>query len=316
MYTATVGWAPAHELINSLGVYLDRKSHKLTDLGPAWAASVRTQLDCGFAERLAEGNGVDGGLLHLLVEQQGGEPDAPSFLHWLASLSPGELYEMLTPFRREEDPRWPADLKAMRDEAVELLTEWNRQYFAGIDPAIRGSLAAEAAIRRAGAQKLSPQELVEAATNGIVVDPGAGMERMLLIPAYHQRPINQFMQFRGLGIYLYGYDDPPAPGEIPAGTLRMLRALPDESRIRILRFVATESRTFMEIARHTGLALSTVHHHLVTLRAAGLLRVHEPTPGSGGGPGEKNTARYTFRAAALEGLGSRLVAALTGGDQA
>lgn len=314
MYTASIRWAPAHELINSLGVYLDKKSLKLTDLGPAWAAEVRAQLDCGFAEQLAEGVAVDGGLLHLLVELQGGEPDAPAFLTWLAAASPGELYELLAPYRRDDATRWPTDLLAFRDLSVEILSEWNRQYFAGTDPAIRGSLAAEAATRRAGAAGLSPMELVEQATNGIVLEPAAGLEQIVLVPVYHQRPINQFMLFRSLGFYLYGYDDPPAPGEISASTLRLLRALTDESRGRILRFVSRESRSFMEITRHTGLALSTVHHHLIALRAAGLLRVHEPTPGSGGGTGEKNTARYSLRTAGLEGLGERLIAALTGGD--
>ena len=311
MYEAIVRWAPTHELILSLGVYLNRKGYKLTDLGAPWASRVEEQLTPAFAQRLEKGIGVDGSLLHLLVEQHGGGPDADTWLQWVAAMPPGELYERLAPCRLEAEPPLPSDMKALRDEVVEVLGAWNQQYFTDLEPVVFDSLAREAVARQAEAATLSPQALVEAATNGIVMEPIPELERVVLIPGYHSRPVNHLLRFKGTAYFIYGYDEPTAAGEMPVRITRVLKALADDSRVRILRYVSQESRSFMEIKAHTGLALSTVHHHMVTLRAAGLVRIHETTPYFGN-PGQGN-ARYSFRPAALQGLGERIIESLRGG---
>lgn len=308
MYQVSVHWAPAHELISSLGVYLERKLHKLIDLGPAWPAEVRRQLDPSFAEELAGGIDADYWPLHLLVTQHPGEADGDTFLAWLEAMEPGELYERIAPHRYELAPPIPGDLRGYRDEVVSLLRRWNQQYFSKIDPAILTQLAAEAAHRRDRVSLQTPQEAVEEATNGIVLEEIPEVQRIILIPGYHERPTNGFSRYRTFGMYTYGADIPDSD----LALMRLVRTIPDESRIRILRFVCREERTFMEIVRHTGLALSTVHHHLVALRGAGLLRVRESNPHPGAS--RQNTARYSFRPAALQRLGQRLTDMIYGGD--
>lgn len=310
MYQVMVRWAPAHELVASLGLYLERKGHKLTELGPAWAIQVKRQLDPSFAQLLAKGVPVDGGMLHFLIEQHPNQPDGPTFLAWLAAMAPGEFYERAAPFITNSAPPLPADLAAYRDQVVEIHTRWHEQYFTKLDPAILNGLAAEAARRAQAVAEQSPTEAVEVATNGIVLGPDAGFEQVVLIPSYHGRPANRLIATKQIALFFYAYDEPGS--DLPL--LRTLRALPDESRIRILRFIRTEEHSFMEIARHTGLALSTVHHHLVTLRAAGLVRVHDahPRPAASG----QSTARYSFRPAVLEGLGQRLITMIDEGESA
>jgi DNA-binding transcriptional ArsR family regulator len=84
----------------------------------------------------------------------------------------------------------------------------------------------------------------------------------------------------------------------PAPLLRLTRALSDESRLRMLRFLArTPSSSLTEVSRFAGLSQPTVHHHLTQLRAAGLVRIQF-------GPSGPN--RYSLRPHALEQLAEQL----------
>lgn len=303
MYRAEVRFAPAHELVVSLSAYLNRKGRKTLDLGPAWAGQVRDQLSPDFAAELAElKESLPPLEIHLLIEQCPGESDPDSFLRWFAALSPGEIYERLEPYRSPGDPPLHTDLGWYRNYLVAVLTRWNEQYFRKVDPAILAGLAAEAAALRDRAAATSATELVEGATNGILLDPECGAEKVVLIPQYHVRPGNVVRLFRGTGLILYPADQLVfSQGDILPQLMRVVRALSDESRLRILRFLNQEPRTFTDVVKFTGLALSTVHHHLITLRAAGLIRAHE----GGGGP---RAALYSFRPAALHELAPRMLA--------
>jgi biotin operon repressor len=64
----------------------------------------------------------------------------------------------------------------------------------------------------------------------------------------------------------------------PAGTpdprlVGLYRALGDGTRLRILRRLAAGAATVGRISEELGLAKSTVHEHLFSLRAAGLVRL-------------------------------------------
>ncbi len=63
------------------------------------------------------------------------------------------------------------------------------------------------------------------------------------------------------------------PGGVPSATLRLFRALGDESRMRILRHLADGDLYLTEIAERMDLSKPTVKHHLAQLRAAGLVTV-------------------------------------------
>lgn len=181
---------------------------------------------------------------------------------------------------------------------------WNDEYFSAIDPAILTGLAAEAAATAALVETMEPLALVEQATNGVVFVPEPRPETVLLIPQYHYRPWNLFSTFRDLRIIQYPVDAvPAAPGELPPGLMRLTRALSDDSRLRILRFLSAGPQSFTAIVRFSGLAKSTVHHHMVVLRAAGLVRVHAS---QGGGIADS----YSMRPHALDELDRQLRAFL------
>ncbi len=98
------------------------------------------------------------------------------------------------------------------------------------------------------------------------------------MPSYFGRPYNYI--FAGDGWHLFAYplaetalDGDPAG--VPQATVRLFKALGDESRMRILRFLADGDLYLTEIAERMGLSKPTVKHHVAQLRAAGLLTMTE-----------------------------------------
>jgi DNA-binding transcriptional ArsR family regulator len=169
----------------------------------------------------------------------------------------------------------PRDAGRFLEITAAALSGWHQEYFQHIDPAILDGLRAEAECRRAMIGSVPPVELVEIATAGLEYQPEPGPEEVLLIPQYHFRPWNLYRDWQGVRVFQYPVDAvQPRPGEPPPAFLRLARALSDDSRLRILRFLAAGPASFTEIVRAGGLAKSTVHHHMVVLRAAGLVRVH------------------------------------------
>src|SRR5918911_1352446 len=276
-YRAEVDWAPAYELLVSLKAYVNRREHKTLELGAGWARGVRRQLPPELAAELASVTALaDVHVPDLLIWQCPGTRDVSGYLHWLGALSVGELYERVAPYLLEGRAPLPRDLSLVRDRYMRVLVAWDEQYFRLVDPAILRGLAADAASRQALVGTLAPETLVEVATCGVHFVPQPGPELVLLVPQYHYRPWNVFQDYRGLRVIQYPADAlPSVPDEPPPGLLRLTRALSDESRLRILRFLATGPRSFTDVVQVMGLAKSTVHHHMVVLRAAGLVRVHD-----------------------------------------
>lgn len=301
MYRVEVDYAPTYELMVSLAAYIKSPDQKILESGPQWIRRVRQQVRPAIDEALAaldQREPFHKAPFDVLLWQSPEKRDVAGFLHWAASLSASELYERLAPYVRDEGPPLPRDLGDVRDRYVALLAVWHEHYFRHMDPAILHGLEADAAAKRALTETTPPQELVELATCGISLEPAPGREVVLLAPQYHYRPWNLLWTYRGLRAFLYPADAlPPVAGEPPPALLRLTRALADESRLRLLRFLAATPRGFSEVVRHSGLAKSTVHHHLVVLRAAGLVRVHDRADGS---------TTYSLRGDALAALGPRL----------
>ena len=292
-YRVVVDWAPAYELVTSLHAFLGRQHHRILELGTGWAARVRKLL---AGESCPALNAAQTGRWELppalLVQQAPGDRAPDGFLDWLRSLSPGQIYEHLAPYIPDGGPPLPKDLAGWRDAMVGLLAEWNDLYFSRVDPAVLSGLAAEASARRTEAGEAEPIDFVEKVTGGLRVEPTPDLKTVLLVPQHHFRPINIHEDYPALMVICYPAEVlPAAPGEPPATLLRLSRALGDGSRLRILRFLAGRPRTFGEVARFSGLAKSTVHQHMVALRAAGLVLVH---------CGPRVPERYSFRPAALD----------------
>lgn len=294
----TIDFAPAYELLVSLAVYGERPRWKAMDVGQAWGTEVEKRLG-------AEGKALlkridpfqDMQPLLGLVAQAPGARTADGFLDWLATLTPGELYERSF-CHMVEDARehLPADLGAWRDRVVAALRFWHAHYFADVDPAIFAHLQADAEARRAQAAVTPMLELIAEATNGLYIDPPEHGQ-VLMVPQHHMRPWNLSCGSGNMRVILYPAEPPQAnPDDPPLALSRLTRALSDENRLRILRFLAQAPLTLAELTERTGLAKSTVHHHMVMLRAAGLVIIHE----------KERDGRYSLRPGWLDLVAGRL----------
>lgn len=305
MYRVEVDWAPAYELLVSLQAYASRNEHKTLDIGAEWVRSVRRQLHPELAATLASRDALRGfNLVGLLVYQCPGERDASGFLAWLASLSDGELYERIAPIIAKRNVELLDDLGGLRDGAVRILSAWNTQYFQTLNAEILSGLQEDAEQKRALIETTSAEVLVEIATSGVHFVPASDLEVVLLIPHYHFRPWNLHATFQRKRLVQYPADVlQPVEGEPSPRLMRLVRALSDENRLRILRMLSQGPATFTDVLRFTGLSKSTVNHHMVALRAAGLVRAHDP--------GEPMPT-YTLREGALDELGAGLKGYLNG----
>lgn len=305
MYDLVVDWAPPYELLVSLRAYTARAEHKTLDLGADWARGVRKRLTAQLSTELRSRERLsDLDLLDLLVWQCPEERDVPSFLQWLSCLTPGELYERLAAYIPTRRRSILGDLASIPNRYVPILQGWDEQYFSRIDPAILCGLQANAAEHQALLDRTAPGEVVEIATNGLTIPSDMEPATVVLVPQYHCRPWNVRGFYEGVRIIEYPADALPlAPGDVPPRLLRLTRALSDESRLRILRFLGEEATSFMDIVRLTGLSKSTIHHHLVALRAAGLVLVHDV--------GEKQ-GMYSVRHDAVEEMSDSLRTYLNG----
>jgi DNA-binding transcriptional ArsR family regulator len=317
-YRIEIDAASAYELYPSLLAYLGKD--KSFDRGPSWVREVRKGLDEELAGELKQlGKQVVLGdskrklsdnplfqliwLLPPLIRDCPVDRSVSGFLRWLEGLDSGELYERAAN-RLPEGISLPAGIGALRDRAVSLLRRWDRQYLSRMDPAVWETLRRDAELKRGRIDSLKPEELIEEATNGLWISPAEEDVTVLLVPQVHCVPANLYERYRDLLFIQYPCELPSGEGNPPTSLLRMARSLADKNRLRILRYLSGGPRSFMDIVRQTGLAKSTVHHHMVSLRSAGLVRMMLEK--------EKNEARYALRRDVPERLQDLLTEYLKG----
>jgi hypothetical protein len=173
-------------------------------------------------------------------------------------------------------PKLEMDAKSAKELVLRLLERWYEQIFRPTEAEVSQILSVDAEAKRAMAPRLSPEALIESATNGLLFRREPWARRVMLVPHVVLRPWNTMSAWDDL--YILGYPvadeslgvDGSAP---PAGLVRLHKALGDEKRLRMLKVLAGGSASLQQLAHATGLAKSSAHHHLVILRSAGLVKV-------------------------------------------
>ena len=302
-FDVVTDFAPAYELALALSCYLNFPTWSGLELGQPWVNRVRQELPAEAVARFSRKSARsfkehDADLIVLLINACPGDRDAASFLAWFGQLTAGSAYELLAPRLPEGGPRLPRDFVGWRDTILDMLGLWQASYFRHVDRGILEALRREANALRKRVKTSPSQQLVEEVTNGLVIEPSPGLRKVILVPQYHHRPYNHQTETHDGLLLLYPFEALPTPADLPPPRLMHLtHALSDESRLRMLRFLANGPCTLTEVARFAGLSQPTVHHHLTQLRAAGLVRIHctLSTPN-----------RYSLRPHALEQLSEQL----------
>jgi DNA-binding transcriptional ArsR family regulator len=168
------------------------------------------------------------------------------------------------------------DGEETKKRLLDLLRRAYDEIFREREQQIMSILLRDAEAKCALQHTVPPDQLIELATSGFEYVPEPSMRTVLLFPSLIMRPYVCDMEYHNIRIFCYPVADESIVGDENAPPLRLLRlykALADERRLRILKRLATESASQQEIADEFGVARSTMHHHFVILRAAGLLRL-------------------------------------------
>ncbi|MBN1148963.1 MAG: winged helix-turn-helix transcriptional regulator [Anaerolineales bacterium] len=128
------------------------------------------------------------------------------------------------------------------------------------------------------AEQLPLNELLEQLSQGVHAPHLLEASELALSPSYWITPLVVAEKMdANRSIMIFGArpaSESLVPGEVvPDALLRMLKAIADPTRLRILRYLAHEQLTPSEISRNLRLRAPTVTHHLNTLRLAGLVHL-------------------------------------------
>lgn len=168
------------------------------------------------------------------------------------------------------------DPEETRNRLVEILRRWYDEVFHSQEPELLPVLLRDVEARRVLATTVPVESLIETVTNGWEYVPEPGIRHVLLIPSVVIRPQVHSLDHHDIKIFCYPVADEymtvdrDAP---PARLMRLVKALSDERRLRILKRLAIGQYTLQQLADHFGVGKTLMHHHLVALRAAGLVQL-------------------------------------------
>ncbi|MGW8249817.1 MAG: ArsR/SmtB family transcription factor, partial [Anaerolineales bacterium] len=184
----------------------------------------------------------------------------PTYLDWLAR--PDELGEMY----------------------LSALQSYYQAFFAEEEKRIAMVLREGLARAQELADELSLQDLIVELSQGVHIDELCETSEIVMIPGYWNTPLVVFPKIGPQTMaFMFGVRPTEmslVPGEpVPDTLLRVLKAVADPTRLRILRYLSQETMTPAQLSRKLRLRAPTVTHHLSALRLAGLVHVSLETSG-------------------------------------
>ena len=173
--------------------------------------------------------------------------------------------------------RWAqaADFGERLLEALQLYVE---VFFAEEEKRILPALQAALAHARKLAQRLSLPALLEELSQGLRLEELPPVSELVIVPSYWTTT-RVYFGYVSPDRYLWMYGARPpeeslVPGlPVPDTLLRRMQALSDPTRLRILSYLDEGALAPAQLAKRLRLRLSTVLHHLDTLRVAGLVQL-------------------------------------------
>lgn len=169
-----------------------------------------------------------------------------------------------------------ADGEALKAELIAVLEDWADRIWKPESLTILPILERDAEAKRDMLRTMSLEDFIETATNGVEWVARPGVERVVMVPSFVNRPLVSFSEIGDVQIIAFPVADESVAADLDTPPLRLVRlskALGDEKRLRILRALADGEKSLMELAEMFGVAKTTMHHHMIVLRSAGLVSV-------------------------------------------
>jgi DNA-binding transcriptional ArsR family regulator len=191
----------------------------------------------------------------------------------------------LEQFEKPHMARWGKTLEVLlsvtpqetKDQIVGILSSFQDEVFAPHEKEFRHNLETDFESKRAMTRRLSPERVIELATTGITLSGEHTSRPIVLMPSMVARPWVVVSAGPDFNVYAYSVSDENLdmdPDTPPPWLVKIYKALGDDRRLRILRRLRESDASLAELAKGSDLAKSTLHHHLMLLRAAGLVGVH------------------------------------------
>ncbi len=190
-----------------------------------------------------------------------------------------------------------ADGEAFKAELIAVIEAWAERVWKPESLTIMPILERDAEAKRELQRELPMDRFITTATNGVEFAPRPGVDRVIMIPSFVNRPLVTYNEFGETLLIVYPVADESVTADADAPPLRLVRlskALGDEKRLRILRALVDGEKSLMELADMFGVPKTSMHHHMIILRSAGLVAV---------GVGQK---RYRLRSETVPDLGALL----------
>jgi DNA-binding transcriptional ArsR family regulator/ribosomal protein L20 len=273
MSEIVIKFHPIYELLNSIQVYHKARQYKKSDFGETWIKSVNKQISPKLKEKLQDPRVMEEiEILSLFLSIKDlSDQSIETFIQWIENLTKQEVFEALHPWISHD-----TILLEHFHDVADILSKWNEQYFRHLNPNIIQYLHEDAdAKQKFYTANADSENVIEQVTNGFLVTGFHQVLKTLLIPRYHGGPIVGYKLLPRLHKYFYPIDivEEFDSHEPPSSLVRLTQSLSDKNRLKIVKFIHEEPKSFTDIVNHIGMAKSTVHHHIVTLRSSGLIQI-------------------------------------------
>jgi DNA-binding transcriptional ArsR family regulator len=258
------------EMMTSLGVFGKKGYSRFLSLGDQWAKEVKAEISPELQHKIF---GFNGDLFlwigYTIVLYLKKKPnDERAFLEWFLSLTPGQLFDEIHPYLCKP---FESDIGEVKDHFIKLLMEWNEQYFDEKSEELAKEIKVAAEEKRHLLERLTDEEFIEEVSPGFWYDPSIEKSsEFLMIPSFHLNPLCIEIDLNDTKIMLFPIDYTKDTA-FPADLQRIIKAL-SEDRLKILRYISDIPKSFTDITSYINLSKSTIHQHMVLLRAAGLIR--------------------------------------------
>jgi DNA-binding transcriptional ArsR family regulator len=302
---------PAVDLLMSMLAIVEKRAHSALDAGSSWRDLAAPLPDDFLARTDRYTKEVYINLLGLPFDHPDAQTGA-GFLAGIRSLPADEVLRYLVGyyrrvFRREtpaevmdaaiagdkearkefrrtsfqEPAAWRDTLRHMlsapaeeiRDEFADLVGQWLDHVYAAREADLAALTEADAAALRTASDGQRVEGVVERAVPGVTFVPEVGQTHVVLVSSWTIRPLWAVTDHRAANVFAYPAATRGGGGAPPGRLVALGKAIGDETRLRILRELATSPATAEGLAERMSVPRTTLLHHLRILRAADLIAV-------------------------------------------
>jgi DNA-binding transcriptional ArsR family regulator len=256
----------AYEILLSLSLYKRQTHLKYLNISKDWYDNTRSKISEELHNEIVNLSDLQFEDLSVHLIEYCPFNSFKGYISWLSELSIGEMFEILSPFLNEKR-QMPSDIEKRKENHLRLLTKWFEEYFRDLEEEISAALSENVMEISNAKMTDNPHQLIENITKGISIDNLEATE-VVLVPTWHFRPLSLVDIFNHKVILTY-----PCSLSNNEEALLITKALAEEKRLKILSSIKAEPKTFTELVHLMGMSKGNIHHHLLHLRSAGLLKL-------------------------------------------